>query len=45
MKKDCREKTSVIPRIAKKMGQKSVDSACLFWINQPKVPAQMKKSK
>ena len=35
----------IIPNVAKKIGEKSVDSACLWWINQPKVPESMKNKK
>ena len=33
----------LIPRIAKKIGENSVDAACGWWICQPKVPDCMKK--
>ncbi len=34
-----------IAKSAKKAGEKSVDSACGYWICQPKVPESMKKKK
>lgn len=38
-------KEALLPKLAKKIGEKSVDSACLWWVNQPKVPESMKKQK
>ena len=35
----------IIPTVAKKIGERSVDAACLWWFNQPKVPESMKKQK
>lgn len=32
-----------IPNIALAVGQKSVNQACVWWFNQPKVPDSMKK--
>lgn len=32
-----------ITKIAEKVGQKSIDSACVWWACQPKVPASMMK--
>ncbi|MEG1646437.1 MAG: cyclic lactone autoinducer peptide [Clostridia bacterium] len=34
---------NVLPKVAKLMGQNSVDSTCHFWVNQPKVPKEMLK--
>lgn len=34
----------ILPKLAKKVGEKSVSSACTWWIYQPKVPESMKKS-
>ena len=32
-----------ITKLAEKVGQKSVDSACVWWLHQPKVPESMMK--
>ena len=34
----------ILPKLAKKVGEKSVSSACTWWIYQPKVPENMKKT-
>lgn len=36
---------SLIPKVAKKMGEKAASSVSLWWFNQPKVPESMKKQK
>lgn len=38
-------KKGILPKIARVVGQRSVDTFCLWWYNQPKVPASMKKEK
>lgn len=40
-----KKKTSVIVNLSRKMGERSVNSACTWWYNQPKVPESMKKEK
>ena len=32
----------IIPAVARKLGEQSVDQACVWWFNQPKVPQSMK---
>lgn len=39
MKKDA--KKSVLPKLAKKIGDTSLNSACALWYHQPKVPAAL----
>ncbi len=34
-----------IPQMALKLGQRTVDQACTWWYNQPKVPESMKNIK
>lgn len=34
-----------VPKLARKIGENSVDSTCHWWVNQPKVPEGMKKQK
>ena len=36
---------SILPKMAKKIGEKSVQSTSYVYINQPKVPESMKKQK
>ena len=36
-------KEGLIPKMARKVGEKSVDAACSWWMCQPKVPAAMKR--
>ena len=38
-------KEGIIPKIARKVGEGSVDAACHWWMCQPKVPESMKKKK
>lgn len=33
-----------IPKIARKIGENSLNQTCFSWIHQPKVPESMKKS-
>ncbi len=33
----------VVVKIAEKVGRKSVDAACVWWVYQPKVPDSMLK--
>lgn len=35
-------KKAIIPKIARSIGERSVDTYCLWWFNQPKVPESMK---
>ena len=44
-KKNTSKVWGIIPAVAKKMGERSVDAACAWWFNQPKVPESMKKQK
>ena len=39
MKKNA--KKSLLPKLAKKIGDTSVNSACALWYHQPKVPATL----
>lgn len=39
------KKMGLIPKMAKKIGEKSATSACSWWVCQPKVPSEMKKAK
>ena len=41
MKKE--NKKGLILNLAKKMGDNSVNAACMLWYHQPKVPNSMKK--
>lgn len=41
MKKE--QKKSLLPKVAKLLGDKTLDSACALWYYQPKVPAAMRK--
>lgn len=34
-------KKSLIPKLAKKIGDASLNSACALWYHQPKVPAAL----
>ena len=34
---------SIIPKIARKVGEKSVSDTCFWLAHQPKVPSSMKK--
>lgn len=36
------KKTSLIPNLAKKIGEKSVSAVSVWWYHQPQVPASMK---
>ena len=38
-------KEGIIPMLARKVGERSVDAACTWWLNQPKVPESMRKQK
>ena len=38
-------KESMLPKIARKVGEHTVGAACFWWANQPKVPESMKKEK
>lgn len=38
------KKEGVFPKLARKIGEKSVNQTCVFWIHQPRVPESMKKS-
>lgn len=32
-----------IPKLAKSLGMRSVNSACILWLHQPKVPDALKR--
>lgn len=34
-------KKAILPKVAKKIGDKSLNSACALWYHQPKVPAAL----
>ncbi len=44
-KNDANVREGLVPKMARKMGEHSVDVACTWWINQPKVPESMKNKK
>lgn len=35
----------IIPKLARKIGENSLNQTCVAWIHQPKVPESMKNSK
>lgn len=35
----------LVPKVAKLLGDGSVDSVCLWWFNQPKLPEELKRLK
>lgn len=35
----------LIPKLAKKLGEHSVNQTCIWWSHQPKVPKQMQNEK
>ena len=35
----------LIPKLAKKIGERSANQTCAWWSHQPKVPASMKQEK
>lgn len=41
-KKSNEVKKGVLPKIAQVVGQRSVDTYCFWWYNQPKIPESMK---
>lgn len=43
MKKVQNNSVGLIPKLAKKVGERSVNQTCTWWSHQPKVPASMKK--
>ena len=46
MKKNMeKEVKGLIPNLAKKIGERSVDATCMWWHHQPVVPESMKKQK
>ncbi len=38
-----RQRMGLIPKLAKKIGEHSVNQTCTWWANQPKVPNKLKK--
>ncbi len=43
-KKKLTEKVKgIIPAVALKLGERSANQACVWWYNQPKMPAGLKK--
>lgn len=42
-KKTSEVKKGILPKIAQSIGQRSVDTYCLWWFNQPKVPDSLKR--
>ncbi len=45
MKNTNKEKEALLPKLARKVGEKSVSAASAWWYNQPVVPESMKKQK
>lgn len=45
MKKICKKKSNFILDVVYAIGSKTVDSKCLWWFNQPKVPKALKEMK
>lgn len=39
------KKVGLIPRLARRIGERSVSQTCAWWANQPKVPESMKNNK
>ncbi len=45
MKKNNNESKAILPKLAKKIGEKSVSAASVWWYHQPVVPESMKSKK
>lgn len=39
------KREGLLPKLARKIGENSVNQTCFSWIHQPKVPESMKNNK
>lgn len=44
IKKENEQKKGLLPKIARNLGERSVNTFCFWWYNQPQIPASMKKT-